>query len=84
MLSANAGGACVAADFMRISMKFQIVVLRHVTSAMGILRHFSPGGEKNTNFPQPQLVHRCSSFVVNRKSRVQRTLMSLPVVRSLC
>ena len=58
MLSAIAGGACVAADFMRISMKFQIVVLRHVTSAMGILRHFLPWWRKNTNFPSARLPAR--------------------------
>jgi len=39
-------------------MKFQIVVLRHMTLAMGILRHFLPWWRKNTNFPQPQLPAR--------------------------
>ena len=61
----------------RISMKFQIVVLRHVALTMGILRHFLPWRRKKDQFPQRarQRSHessllRCKSFVGNRKSRV--------------
>lgn len=39
----------------RISMKFQIVVLRHMTLTMGILRHFLPWWRKKTNFPPPAI-----------------------------
>ena len=48
-------GAALPSQISRISMKFQIVVLRHVTLTMGILRHFLPWWRKKTNFPEPAI-----------------------------